>query len=178
MITFAVSEVELAREPVPPMTLADSLQWRVGGGMQAGASSASNLVRTLGHGFVAAAELAFARHYPLVLSPDDVWLCIVQGFATHVRLHAEELRGRLVSHEGKTRLVVQRDGFVRGSPDNDWPGVFAELSDQIAAHVGKKRDLFVSQFSTTGPIERARGMSRYVARAAGEVSRSCASNRA
>jgi hypothetical protein len=44
---------------------------------------------------------------------------------------------------------------VKGSPHNDWQGCFAEWSDKIAAHIGKKRDLVVADFSTTGPIERA-----------------------
>jgi len=44
---------------------------------------------------------------------------------------------------------------VKGSPHNDWLGCFAEWSDAIAAHIGKKRDLVVAAFSTTGPIERA-----------------------
>jgi hypothetical protein len=38
---------------------------------------------------------------------------------------------------------------------HDWQGCFAEWSDAIAAHIGRKRDLVVASFSTTGPIERA-----------------------
>jgi hypothetical protein len=36
--------------------------------------------------------LAFYDHRPLALSPDMVWLAIAQGFASHVNLHAEEMR--------------------------------------------------------------------------------------
>lgn len=154
MITFAVSDVTPAREALTGFTLEESLRRRIGR-VEAGRCNAENLVGSFGNGFVAAALASFSQHYPLVLSPDDVWLCLVQGVATHVRLHAEELRSRLVQHEGKLVLAVRRDDFVRGSSDNDWPGVFAELSDALAAHVGKKRDLFVASFSTTGPIERA-----------------------
>ncbi|RYE88922.1 MAG: DUF4419 domain-containing protein, partial [Myxococcales bacterium] len=38
---------------------------------------------------------------------------------------------------------------------NPWPEVFAAFSEQIAAHVGRLRDLVVADFSTTGPVERA-----------------------
>ncbi|HWO26998.1 MAG TPA: DUF4419 domain-containing protein [Kofleriaceae bacterium] len=104
---------------------------------------------------IQAVHTAFAQHYPLVLSPDDVWLCLAQGFAMHVDANAEALRSRFVRHEGKLELQLRRDDFRRGSPDNDWQGCFAEWSDAIAAHIGKKRDLVVAAFSTTGPIERA-----------------------
>jgi hypothetical protein len=108
-----------------------------------------------GHPLIEAVHTAFAEHYPLTLSPDDVWLCLAQGFALHVEANAEKLRSRFVRHDGELALEVLRDDFVKGSPRNDWQGCFAEWSDKIAAHIGKKRDLVVADFSTTGPIERA-----------------------
>ena len=89
-----------------------------------------------------------------MLSPDDVWLCIAQGFATHVNRNADVLRGAFVRHEGKAKIAVRRDEFVKGSPSNDWAGVFSELSDRIRDHVGKTRDLVVADFSTSGIVER------------------------
>lgn len=156
MITFAVSDVERAGAALDDrVTVADSLTGRLRRTFEAVGCNAADLVRSQGHGFVDAVGMAFAKHYPLVLSPDDVWLCLAQGLATHVSLHAEQLRDRLVSHAGKKEIVVERHGFVRGAPSNDWQGVFAELSDKVREHVGKKRDLVVSDFSTTGAIERA-----------------------
>jgi hypothetical protein len=107
------------------------------------------------NGFLNAIHVAFDLHYPLVLSPDDVWLAIAQGFAAHVNQHAEELRKQFVEHDGKAKIVIERNGFRKGSPDNDWMGGFHEFSDKIAEHIGKKRDLLVGGFSTTGPQERA-----------------------
>lgn len=103
---------------------------------------------------VMAANDAFFKHRPLVLSPDVVWLCLAQGFANHVNLNAEQLRERFVRHSGKEKLVVHRPDFFLGQP-NPWPEAFEEFSDQIAGHVGKLRDLVVADFSTTGPTERA-----------------------
>lgn len=51
-----------------------------------------------------AVHLAFSRHLPLTLSPDDIWLTIVQGFSSHVNEHSEPLRGRLVKHQGILEL--------------------------------------------------------------------------
>ena len=107
------------------------------------------------HGFLAALSVAFDGHYPLVLSPDDVWLCIAQGFAHHITQNAEALRGRFVQHLGKITLKVRRDDFVKGSPHNRWPDVFEEFSRQIARQAGTAHDLVVADFSTTGVVERA-----------------------
>jgi hypothetical protein len=59
------------------------------------------------HPLVAAVHLAFSRHLPLTLSPDAIWLTIVQGFSHHINEHAEALRGRLVRHQGRRDLVEQ-----------------------------------------------------------------------
>jgi len=176
MHTFAVSDVSPAELVLPPMSLEASIEAKARRPMEACASNLSPLVeerpmpaldhdktsqqmllasRRKANAFVTAAHVAFAEHLPLCLSPDDIWLCIAQGFGTHVNENAEHLRGRFVRHEGRAKLEVRRDAFVKGAPDNDWQGVFAEFSDKIAEHIGKKRELVVADFSTTGPVERA-----------------------
>ncbi len=108
------------------------------------------------HSLIAAADLAYRGHFPLVLTPDAIWLTIAQGFAQHVANNAEELRGRLVPHEGKANLKIQRDDFVRGSPENPWQEVWPAFCDQIREHIGAEaHGLVVCDFSTTGPTERA-----------------------
>jgi Domain of unknown function (DUF4419) len=113
------------------------------------------LERVAYHPVVAAVHRAFMDHRPLCLSPDTIWLMIIQGVANHINAHAEELRPRIVSHQGKIEIEVRRDDFVKGSPENPWAEVFNEFSMQIRDHIGPKIDLIVPGFSTTGPVERA-----------------------
>lgn len=131
-------------EPAPPSRRVEAFS--TGTAWLVGATSA--------HALAQAAHDAFYEHFPLVLSPDAVWFTIAQGFAHHVALNAEALRERFVRHEGKKKLVIRRRDFFLGQP-NPWPEAFAAFSEQIAAHVGRLRDLVVADFSTTGPIERA-----------------------
>lgn len=107
------------------------------------------------HGLMEAIHLSYADHYPLVLTPDSIWLTIAQGFGNHVNANAEKLRKRFVNHEGKKMILIERDHFVKGSPNNDWAGCFTEFSDRIEDHIGKKRQLITSEFSTTGAVEKA-----------------------
>src|SRR5262249_25707188 len=94
------------------------------------------------------------QHRPLCLSPDMIWLLICQGVAHHVNVHAEALRSRFVQHQGKERIVVRRDDFIKGSPENPWGEVIDEFSQRVREYIGSAHDLFVPQFSTTGPTER------------------------
>lgn len=108
------------------------------------------------HPVMAAVHYAFFDHRPLSLSPDMLWLLIVQGTANHINAHSEALRPKFVKHQGKARLSVQRDDFVKGSPENPWGEVFPEFTRQIREHVGDiTHDFFVASFSTTGKVEKA-----------------------
>jgi len=181
MKAFAVSDVAPSTRPLAAVTLAAALAPRLGGAIdeeefrrsmaedrpprsavaiEASGANQDHLICAAGlgettHPVLEAVHTAFSEHYPLVLSPDDVWLCVAQGFALHAEVNAEALRSRFVRHAGKLELAIRRDDFIKGSPDNDWPACFAGWSDAIAAHIGKKRDLVVASFSTTGPVERA-----------------------
>jgi hypothetical protein len=108
------------------------------------------------HPVVAAIELAFNDHRPLVLSPDMLWLLVAQGFANHVNVNAEELRPKLVEYAGRITIAVRRDDFIKGSPENPWPEVFSEFGQHIRGHIGATtHDLLLPDFSTTGAAARA-----------------------
>lgn len=108
------------------------------------------------HPFVTAIHKAFNDHRPLCLSPDMIWLLIAQGLANHINANAEQLRSQFVKHQGKVLIeVIRGQGFSKGSPDNDWPGVLADFSAEIRNHIGDAtHDLLVPTFSTTGLVEK------------------------
>ena len=54
--------------------------------------------------FVAAVNTVYALHYPLVLTPDAIWMCIAQGLAQHINANAEKLRVYLLSTRAIRRL--------------------------------------------------------------------------
>lgn len=49
------------------------------------------------HPLLAGVHLAFSQHRPLVLSPDMLWIAILQGLSQHVRNNADSLRSKLVN---------------------------------------------------------------------------------
>lgn len=161
MTTFKLAKVTPSVEPLKKQiaSTTEYLKALTGKDVEASGSNATyGLVRTWTRSpmnpFLGTLHAAFDQHYPVAISPDDVWLCIAQGFALHVNANAGELRKQFVAHEGKL-LLTHENKYTKGSPDNDWTESFSWFSDQIRERVGKKRDLIVSGFSTTGPIEKA-----------------------
>jgi len=122
----------------------------------------SNLVYSGGHGFLAAVLTAFARHLPLTLGPDEVWVLISFAFAKHVDKHAEELRHHFVAHEGKKRLLVEVNFGPTGDPGTGsspevWEElVFPDFSSQIRGYIGAEtHDTIAGRFSTTTKVAQA-----------------------
>ena len=157
MTTIEIPGIEPATRKLDPIEFWDSVKTVAKKTGEAGACNHTNLIKISGiHPFVDAAYKAFNNHYPLSISPDDINILIGQGLATHINQNAEELRPKIVAHEGKVEIIVRRDDFRKGVAANPWQEVFPAFTSQIKEHlVGDIYDLTVGDFSTTGPIEKA-----------------------
>ena len=97
---------------------------------------------------------AYAHHQSVTLSPDMVWLVISQGFARYVNAHAEELRPKLVNHNGKMDLAIMTNKDLL-TEDVDWPSLIADFSSQINKYTKNGiAKTITSDFTTTGSVER------------------------
>lgn len=154
--TFEVANIEAARPEPFGAKLVDYLPKWLGKEARIEASSNTpNLVPTPNNGLITTIQVAFARHHPLTLSPDDIWFTIAQGLAGFINEHSEKLRKQLVSWEGKKEIEIERDEFILGG-NNDWDGVFAEFSSLVHQHVGDEVYSLVGQsFTTSGPLQKA-----------------------
>lgn len=155
-ITFSVDDVTPVTERLAEEKIYAAVRKRLKSELESCCDYHSDVVAGVGyHPLIAAAHLAFCDHRPLVLSPDMIWLAIAQGVSTHIQNNAELLRGHFVNHQGKETLSVECPSFVKGTPENPWGEVIDAFSAQIRRHVGEQNHaLFVSNFSTTGPVER------------------------
>jgi hypothetical protein len=156
-MTFAVDPVEIGGELLPTEKAHVSIEKLLGTSVESCDTYHLDVVKQPGfHSLIGAAHLAYQHHFPLVLSPDVLWLTLAQGLANHVNNNAEKMRPLLVPHEGKQLIKVRRDDFVKGSPENPWPEVWPKFSSAIRKAIGPENHPFiVSEFSTTGQTERA-----------------------
>jgi hypothetical protein len=152
MAVFAVDDVPAVRTRLPARRLADL----AGEVLAIGGDPDLPVLDPDGvHPLLSAVGRAFAGHRPLVLSPDAVWLTIAQGVAQHVRLHAEELRPRLVSHPGRKHLSVTLDGPMPAAADT-WGQAVETFAKLLAAEV-RDAPVFECDFSTSTAVERTAG---------------------
>jgi Domain of unknown function (DUF4419) len=154
-VTFAVDPVQVGHELLPTEKAYASVDKLLGTHVEACDNYHVDVVEQPGfHSLIAAAHLAYQHHLSLVLSPDAIWLTLAQGLANHINNNAEELRSHFVPHQGKAKIKVRRDDFVRGSPENPWPEMWPQFSEKIK--IGSdSHALILSDFSTTGATERA-----------------------
>src|SRR5215469_15934665 len=161
-ITFSVDKVEGCKKGLPLTTLLENFQIRAGASVLILPEQTSPAIAPEGfltkqhmldqHQFlnplIEAVHLAFSDHRPLVLSPDCIWLTIVQGFGHHVNKYAEDLRGRIVRHEGKKDLCVQTDSLEPAA----WPQLVSQFSAQIRDNSDPVLyETLLCDFSTTTP---------------------------
>lgn len=155
-ITFEVSCTQLAEKPIETFPAAELMMHQTDRQCEAFGVEAKELIPTPINPFIYSAQRAFNDHRPLVLSPDIFWLTICQGLSTHINEAPEAFREKLVKHLGRELISIRRDGFVKGSAENDWAGTFPEYLKEMSKFAND--DLIAtinSKFSTTSAVEQA-----------------------
>ncbi|PLX07907.1 MAG: hypothetical protein C0596_09220 [Marinilabiliales bacterium] len=108
------------------------------------------LVYTQMHPLVAGLHYSFAQHRPFVLSPDMVWLMILQGLSQHIYYNSDSLKPLLYTDTAKSNISVRRDHFIKNNMDNDWASVFPEFLDTLKQRTKPEiHSLFSNKFTTT-----------------------------
>lgn len=160
-VTFQVCDVQKASKPLPQMEygkviskMASSFFFEHKTTLEGYARRGDSLVGAYCHPFVYAAQMAYAQHRPLRISPDMIWMMMTQGFARHVDLNAEKMRTYFVDFQGKQQIDVELGSYKKGSPDNNWESVFPIFQEKIAQYTGKELSgLINARFSTTTSVE-------------------------
>lgn len=161
-VTFQVCAVKKATSPLPQVDYATAIHqmsasflFQPKKSLEGYARRRDSLVASYYHPFVYAAQMAYAQHRPLRLSPDMIWMLMAQGFARHVDLNAEKLRSYFVDFQGKRQIDVEMNSFEKGSDRNDWESLFPQFQEKIGRYTGKELgDLIDARFSTSSPVEQ------------------------
>ena len=96
---------------------------------------------------------AYVKHIPICITPDILWMLIVQGFSRHIELNSERLRSKLVQFEGKKTLFVDGDEeSIDDITKEGWQRTFNEFVEKIRKNVGGLMiNLLTPCFTTTTP---------------------------
>lgn len=98
---------------------------------------------------------AYNNHWDIVLTPDVVWLTILQQFSAYVNGgdRAEQLRDRIVDFQGKRTLIVESNGTLFSAP---YGFMTMQMAEEIAKNIKDPtlRTWVDPQFSTTTETDR------------------------
>jgi hypothetical protein len=99
-------------------------------------------------GLVGTVLTAFNSHNNLQFRPDDLWISILAQFSAYVNGRAEELRSRIVNHEGQKNLEVTSPGDIFTA---DFGAMNRQFLDKISENIkdASLREWFLPGFSTT-----------------------------
>jgi hypothetical protein len=98
--------------------------------------------------------LAYANHYPMEISPDDIWLMILDGFRLHVNNNRKKLKKFFVAPGADTVIKVVDNSLGYESTHNEWFWTIANLFDSLQSKLPQKTGgPLKTKFSTTSPID-------------------------
>ncbi|OHT09589.1 uncharacterized protein TRFO_21474 [Tritrichomonas foetus] len=101
---------------------------------------------------------AYIEHRPVTISPDILWLLIVQGFSYHVEYNSEKLRSKFVNFQGKEKLSVDTYSFDISDP-HKWEGIFSGFVSKISEYTGEElTKTLIPNFTTTTPTSYTAGL--------------------
>lgn len=104
--------------------------------------------------FVDLVAFAYAYHYAMEISPDDIWLMILDGFRLHVKNNREALKDRFVGPAVDTNIVVEANGLTLESAHEEWYGVIMDFFDSLQEKLPAETGIPLrTKFSTTSPID-------------------------
>ena len=104
--------------------------------------------------FIDLVALAYARHYAMEISPDDIWLLILDGFRLHVKSNSDSLKDRFVGPDVDTDIKVFANHLTMESTHEEWFGVIADFFDNLQEKLPPETDAPLrTKFSTTSPVD-------------------------
>ena len=101
--------------------------------------------------------LAYKNHYPITISPDMIWILILQGYSRFMEKYSELVREKYVNFNGKKVIQFKKIGIF---PKEATPEIWQEIIDGFIQ--GIKREVgseiisnLQSDFTTTEEITLA-----------------------
>ena len=98
--------------------------------------------------------LAYKNHYPITITPDMIWILVLQGFSRFMEKYENLVRERFVNFQGKKDLKIERLDYSPATATKEvWDGIIKEFVEKIGKHVGQECiDNLECNFSTTSQV--------------------------
>ena len=93
---------------------------------------------------------AYKNHYPIIVSPDMIWLLFLQGYSRFMEKYHEWVRTQYVNFENKKTIRVARFEMIpEKATKEEWQDILNEFTQKIKDNVGENIiSCLESNFST------------------------------
>ena len=72
--------------------------------------------------------LAYKNHYPITITPDMIWILVLQGFSRFMEKYENLVRERFVNFQGKKDLKIERLAYSPATATKEvWDGIIKEF---------------------------------------------------
>ena len=101
--------------------------------------------------------LAYKNHYPITITPDMIWILILQGYSKFMEKYSELVREKYVDFQGKKTIKVEKMNISLESATQEiWQEIIDDFIDGIQSYVGGEIiSNLESNFSTTNSVTLA-----------------------
>ena len=101
--------------------------------------------------------LAYKNHYPIVITPDMIWILILQGYSRFMEKYHELFREKYVNFQGKKVLEVKKIGiFPEDASPETWQEIIDDFTEGIKYYIGGDiMSNLQSDFTTTDSVTLA-----------------------
>jgi hypothetical protein len=98
-------------------------------------------------------DKCFSNHFPLKITPDLLWMLVIQGVAQHVKLTKKESQTLLVKHKRMKKISITKDELLYD--DSKWSEIPLDIINKFRANLVDDTilDTLIPHYSTTTPIE-------------------------
>lgn len=107
------------------------------------------------HPFVGMVGIAFAEHHSIEITPDDIWLLILDGVRLHVEANRDALKRKFVVDGSDTTINVYDNSLSETSPSKQWMdninAIYGALYKKLPTAT---RGALSAHFSTTTPEDQ------------------------
>lgn len=156
-ITFDVADVAPAQKAYPTVNTRLAAEALLGASVEASSDYASNCCGDITtNPLVTAASIAHGQHRALELSPDVIWLTILQGLSIHFEENWGQWKNQVIVGPYDHREVqVSTADFPVGSLESPWGQLVEDATSTAYGAVDETvANLFGVSFSTTSRNDR------------------------
>ncbi len=155
-IRFRVDDVETAEKPFFEKDYLRVLEQRAGKELflMQNTRKGDKIVPSDGNVFANTIYNAYRSHRPLELSPDVIWLAVMQGVALHLNQKPNYLS--LVLKDTTSKKIIVRNDSLVNLNSRDWENLMQSFCDSVGKNIRSElKDTFTPKFTTTQDFHTA-----------------------